>query len=139
MNKRIIIGARGSALSLAYVEKVKKLFKKTQVFSEEDIIFKKIRTSGDLFSASKISEIGGKNNFCKEIEEHLESGQIDLAIHALKDMETITNKNLTVAAYLKRNDPEDVLTFGHCNKASSAIFFKGMIFPPLTPSSAVIR
>ena len=45
MNKRIIIGARGSALSLAYVEKVKKLLKKTQVFSEEDIIFKKIKTS----------------------------------------------------------------------------------------------
>ena len=81
MNKRIIIGARGSALSLAYVEKVKELLKKTQVFSEEDIIFKKIKTSGDFFGGSKISEIGGKNNFCKEIEEHLESGQIDLAIH----------------------------------------------------------
>ena len=49
MNKRIIIGARGSALSLAYVEKVKKLFKKTQVFSEEDIIFRKIKTTNSAF------------------------------------------------------------------------------------------
>ena len=124
MNKRIIIGARGSALSLAYVEKVKKLLKKTQVFSEKDIIFKKIKTSGDFFSGSKISEIGGKNNFCKEIEEHLESGQIDLAIHALKDMETITNKNLIVAAYLKRNDPEDVLILKKDFKLSKDSTFK---------------
>ena len=92
MNKKIIIGARGSTLSLAYVEKVKNLFKKTQVFSDENIQLKKIKTSGDFFSGNKISEIGGKGNFCKEIEEHLENGQIDLAIHALKDMDTVSNE-----------------------------------------------
>ena len=124
MNKKIIIGARGSALSLAYVEKVKKLLKKKQVFTDHNIELKKIKTSGDLFSGNQISEIGGKNNFCKEIEEHLENGQIDLAIHALKDMETITNKNLTVAAYLKRNYPEDVLILKKNFKLNKGSTFK---------------
>ncbi|MAJ85711.1 MAG: hydroxymethylbilane synthase [Candidatus Pelagibacter sp.] len=109
MNKKIIIGARGSKLSLAYVEKVKKLLKDIYRSDNLKIKVKKIKTSGDLFSKESISKLGGKNNFCKEIEEQLEKKKIDIAIHSLKDMETIQNDNLTVASYLKRNDPKDVL------------------------------
>ena len=66
---KITIGARGSKLSLAYVTKVKELLlKNNKDLKEENISFKAIKTSGDLNLNKKISEIGGKNLFCKEIE-----------------------------------------------------------------------
>ena len=105
--KKIIIGARGSKLSLAYVSKVKKLI--LQSHRDIDFEVKIIKTSGDIHQNIKISEIGGKNLFCKEIEENLLNKNIDVAIHALKDMESIEHKDLTIGAYIKRNDPRDIL------------------------------
>ena len=108
--KKITIGARGSKLSLAYVEKVKSLILETSKdLDDGDIIIKKIKTSGDIHSNVKLSEIGGKNLFCKEIEEDLLENNIDIAIHSLKDMETEQNKDLIIGAYIKRNDFRDVL------------------------------
>ena len=107
--KKIIIGARGSKLSLAYVVKVKALLlKKNPNLKENNIAIKKIQTTGDIFQNEKLSEIGGKNLFCKEIEENLLNKKIDIAIHSLKDMDSKKNINLLVAAYIKRNDPRDV-------------------------------
>ena len=57
----------------------------------------------------KISEIGGKNLFCKEIEESLLKKEIDIAVHSLKDMEANENENLLIGAYVKRNDYRDVI------------------------------
>ncbi len=105
--KKIIIGARGSKLSLVYVSKVKNLILKNN--KDIDIQIKIIKTSGDIHQNTKISEIGGKNLFCKEIEEDLLNKKIDIAIHALKDMESIQHEDLTIAAYIKRNDPRDIL------------------------------
>ena len=69
---KITIAARGSKLSLAYVAKVKDLLiKNNKDLSEDNIIFKPIKTSGDISSNIKISEIGGKNLFCKVIDESL--------------------------------------------------------------------
>ena len=107
--KKITIGARGSKLSLAYVAKVKGLLlKKNGDLKKEDIVIKTIKTSGDIFYDTKLSKIGGKNLFCKEIEENLLNKKIDIAIHSLKDMESEENKNLIIGAYIKRNDPRDV-------------------------------
>ena len=107
---KITIGARGSKLSLAYVEKVKELLlKNNKEIKEENIEFKAIKTSGDLSSNKKISEIGGKNLFCKEVEESLLAKEIDIAVHSLKDMESIENNKLLICAYLKRNDFRDVI------------------------------
>ena len=108
--KKITIGARGSKLSLAYVEKVKRLIlEKSKSLKEDDFVIKKIKTSGDIHSDIKLSEIGGKNLFCKEIEENLLENNIDIAVHSLKDMESEQHKNLMIGAYIKRNDPRDVL------------------------------
>ena len=64
--KKIIIGARGSKLSLAYVDKVRSsLLQKNQNLDEKDISVQTIKTSGDIFHDKKLSEIGGKNLFCK--------------------------------------------------------------------------
>ena len=107
---KITIGARGSKLSLAYVAKVKELLlKENKELKKENINFKAIKTSGDINQNIRLSKIGGKSLFCKEIEENLINSDIDLAVHSLKDMESVENDKLTIGAYIKRNDFRDVI------------------------------
>ena len=107
MNNKIIIGSRGSQLSLAYANKVKNLISSFDSSIEKKITIETIKTSGDLFKDKKISEIGGKNLFCKEIEDKLIKKEIDIAVHSLKDMDSIETKGLVIQAYLKRNDSRE--------------------------------
>ena len=107
---KITIGARGSKLSIAYVEKVKELLiQRNKDLNKENIYFKAIKTSGDINQNKKLSEIGGKKLFCKEIEEKLLKKEIDIAVHSLKDMETVEDDKLTIGAFIKRNDFRDVI------------------------------
>ena len=122
---KITIGARGSKLSIAYVEKVKELLiQRNNDLKEENINFKAIKTSGDMNQNVKLSEIGGKNLFCKEIEEKLLKNEIDIAVHSLKDMESKEDSNLVIGAYIKRNDYRDVII---SNKIKSLEDLKGKI------------
>jgi hydroxymethylbilane synthase len=106
--KKFIIGSRGSKLSLAYSHHVKKLLLKFHSeFDENSIEIKIIKTSGDIFQNKRISDIGGKGVFCKQIEEELLESKIDLAVHSLKDLPTIMTDGLCVNAVVKRNDPRD--------------------------------
>ena len=120
MNKKIIIGTRGSKLSLAYAGRVKNLLVGLDQSLKNQIEIKIIKTTGDLNVDKKISELGGKNYFCKEIEDQLQNKKINVAVHSLKDMETFENKNLVVAAYLKRNDPRDILVMKDKTSISSS-------------------
>ena len=107
-NKKFIIGSRGSKLSLAYSEHVKKLLLKSNLkFSDNSIEIKIIKTSGDIFQNKKISEIGGKGVFSKQIEDELLNSKIDLAVHSLKDLPSKMTDGLCVKAVVKRNDPRD--------------------------------
>ena len=95
--KKITIGCRGSKLSLAYVAKVKNfILEKSKDLKDNDLVIKTIKTSGDIHSDIKLSEIGGKNLFCKEIEENLLENNIDIAVHSLKDMESEQHENLMI-------------------------------------------
>jgi len=106
--KKIIIGSRGSKLSLAYSSYVKNLLiKSSSQFDNNSIEIKIIKTSGDIFQNKRISEIGGKGVFCKQIEEELLDSKIDLAVHSLKDLPSQMTEGLCVNAVLKRNDPRD--------------------------------
>ena len=106
--KKFIIGSRGSQLSLAYSNYVKKLLIKfNPEFNDTSIEIKIIKTSGDIFQSKKISDIGGKGVFCKQIEEELLDSKIDLAVHSLKDLPTQMTEGLCVNAVVKRNDPRD--------------------------------
>jgi hydroxymethylbilane synthase len=115
--KKIIIGARGSKLSLAYAAKVKRLIIESEsgLFCN-DIEIQSIKTSGDIFHDKKLSEIGGKNLFCKEIEENLITKKIDIAVHSLKDMASVEITSLNIAAYIERNDSRDAfVSLKHSN------------------------
>jgi len=102
---KIIIGSRGSKLALIYAEKVHRELKKH--FNGE-LIIKKIITSGDQNQKDRLANIGGKGLFSKKIEEELLDGNIDLAVHALKDMPSEETEGLETNCFLKRNSPEEV-------------------------------
>jgi len=107
-NKKFIIGSRGSKLSLAYSGLVKNLLLKSNShFDDNSIEIKMIKTSGDIFQNKRVSDIGGKGVFCKQIEDELLDSKIDLAVHSLKDLPTKMTKGLCVNAVVKRNDPRD--------------------------------
>ena len=116
-NKKFIIGSRGSKLSLAYSKYVKRLLLKSiPEFKDDFIEIKIIKTSGDIHKSKKISEIGGKGVFSKQIEEELLESKIDLAVHSLKDLPTKITEGLCVNAVVKRNDPRDA--FLSCSSKS---------------------
>ena len=104
-SKKIIIGSRGSKLALIYAERAKA--KILEFFPEVEI--KKITTSGDINQKDRLSEIGGKGLFSKQIENELLDEKIDIAVHALKDMPSDETAGLITNCFLKRNDPREVL------------------------------
>ena len=86
-DKKFIIGSRGSKLSLSYSGHVKDLLLKSNPqFDDNSLDIKIIKTSGDIFQNKKISDIGGKGVFSKQIEDELLDSKIDLAVHSLKDL-----------------------------------------------------
>ena len=103
---KIIIGSRGSKLALIYAEKVK--FEIKKIFSKT-VEIKKILTSGDENQKDRLSNLGGKGLFSKKIENELIDNEIDVAVHALKDMPSIETKGLITNYFLKRNSPNEVL------------------------------
>ena len=108
--KKIIIGTRGSKLALIYANIVKKkLFELQNKYNFEDVIVKKIKTDGDKIKDVRLSDMGGKGLFSKKIEEQLIENNIDVAVHALKDMPSLETKGLLTECFLKRNDPREVL------------------------------
>ena len=103
---KIVVGSRGSKLALIYAEKVKLGLEKE--FSNK-IEIKKIVTSGDKNQKDRLSNLGGKGLFCTKIENELINYEIDIAVHALKDMPSIETKELTTNFFLKRNSPNEIL------------------------------
>ena len=104
-SKKIIIGSRGSELALIYAEKARAKILK---FCPE-VEIKKITTTGDINQKDRLSEIGGKGLFSKQIENELLNEKIDIAVHALKDMPSEETEDLLINCFLERNDPREVL------------------------------
>ena len=97
------IGVRGSDLALAYATLACKA-----IPCDTEIVV--IKSAGDLNPDVPISEIGGKGVFCSALEKELLDGNIDVAVHSLKDLPgDIETPGLVVNAVLKRNSPHDVM------------------------------
>ena len=110
MKKKITIGSRGSKLALIYAKKVKEaLLYFSENIDEQNIEIKSISTKGDTILDKRLSDLGGKGLFSKNIEEELFNKKIDIAVHALKDMPAIETQGLRTACFLKRNDPREIL------------------------------
>ena len=108
--KKIIIGSRRSKLALIYAKKAKEqLLKSQNKFNEYQIEIKEILTKGDEVQDKRLSDLGGKGLFSKNIENELLSKKIDIAVHALKDMPALQTKGLITNCYLERNDPREIL------------------------------
>ena len=104
---RLRIGTRGSALALAQSSWVKQQIEQHR--PELQVELRIIKTSGDSFIDTPIPNIGGKGVFTKEIEDALLHGEIDVAVHSLKDLPTMLPKGLMIAAVPQREDARDVL------------------------------
>ena len=109
MDKKIIIGSRGSKLALLYAQKTKDDIIQNTKISEAEIIIKTITTKGDQVKDIRLSELGGKGLFSSNIEKELQEKKIDIAVHALKDLPVIETDGLLTDFFLERNDPEEIL------------------------------
>ena len=99
------VGTRGSALALAQSGMIVAELARHGFLAELVVI----STAGDRIQDRALSEIGGKGLFVKEIEDALLRGEIDLAIHSMKDVPAVMHSELHVGAIPKRADPRDVL------------------------------
>jgi hydroxymethylbilane synthase len=107
MDRELVIGTRGSALALWQTRHVAA---KLQAANPGlDVRVERITTRGDRVRDRALSQVGGKGLFVKEIETALLAGQIDLAVHSLKDMPTELPEGLVLGAILERADPRDAL------------------------------
>lgn len=104
MNK-IKIGTRGSKLALWQAYHVQDLLKAAEL--ESEIVL--IDTKGDQRLDVAIAKIGSKGVFTAELEEQLQDGRIDIAVHSAKDMQSLLPEGFEIIAYTKREKPHDVL------------------------------
>jgi hydroxymethylbilane synthase len=99
------IGTRGSALALWQARHVEALLRARGHAVEVRVI----TTTGDRVQDRRLEAVGGKGAFLKEIEEAMLAGEIDLAVHSLKDVPTALPAGLGLCAILERADPRDAL------------------------------
>lgn len=105
--RAVKIGTRGSPLALAQARRVRDRLMAAHGRPEAAFTVISIKTSGDRIQDRPLSEVGGKGLFTKEIEEALQTGAIDMAVHSMKDMATVLPDGLTIAAVLERADVRD--------------------------------
>jgi hydroxymethylbilane synthase len=98
----IRVGTRGSTLALVQARAVGAAL-------GGDVETIPMRTEGDRLAEARLAVVGGKGLFVREIEEALLRGEVDVAVHSLKDLPAEPPAGLTLAAFLPREDPRDAL------------------------------
>lgn len=106
---KLVIGTRGSALALWQAEHVRARLLDLPGRPVESVELQIIKTRGDAILDVTLSKVGGKGLFVKELEVALLDGQVDLAVHSLKDMPAIQPEGLELCAYPLRADPRDAI------------------------------
>jgi hydroxymethylbilane synthase len=107
----IVVGTRQSALALTQTGQVIEQLQELAALHKIDVDFeiRKIVTKGDRILDVTLSKVGGKGLFVKEIEQALLDGEIDIAVHSMKDMPYELPEGLMNGAVPKRVDPRDCL------------------------------
>ncbi|SFB25225.1 hydroxymethylbilane synthase [Rhizobium sp. NFR07] len=103
------IGTRGSPLALAQAAETRARLMAAHGLPEEMFEIVVLSTTGDRITDRALSEIGGKGLFTQELEEQLQSGELDIAVHSSKDMPTKLPDGLYISAYLPREDFRDAV------------------------------
>jgi hydroxymethylbilane synthase len=107
MSRTLRIGTRGSALALWQAHHVEALIKSQPGAPPVELV--RIRTEGDVRTDVPLWQIGGRAFFTKEIDKALLGGEIDIAVHSLKDLSTVLESGIELAAALVREDPRDAV------------------------------
>jgi hydroxymethylbilane synthase len=105
--KPLKIGTRGSPLALAQAHETRDRLRTAFYLPEDAFEIRVIKTTGDRVIDRPLKEIGGKGLFTREIEEALVQGEIDIAVHSMKDMPVLQPEGLMLDTYLPREDCRD--------------------------------
>jgi hydroxymethylbilane synthase len=103
------LGTRGSPLALVQANMVAAALRTTHGWDESAVEIVPVKTTGDRVQDRPLAEIGGKALWTKELDRALLDGEIDFAVHSMKDVETIRPKAIRIVAMLPRADVRDRL------------------------------
>lgn len=104
---RLKIGTRGSPLALIQAHETRARLMEAFDLAADAFEIKVIKVTGDIVQDRPLKDIGGKGLFTREIEEALLAGEIDIAVHSMKDMPVEQPPGLTIDCYLPREDVRD--------------------------------
>ena len=105
--RTIRVGTRGSLLARRQTDAVVAALKRR--YPDQQFEVRPLRTTGDRRTRQPLDQLGGVGVFVKELESALLAGEIDMAVHSLKDVPTAVPEGLTIAAVPGREDPRDAL------------------------------
>ena len=103
------LGTRGSPLALAQAHMTMAALRTRHGWDEDAVEIVTVQTSGDRIQDRPLAEIGGKALWTKELDRALLEGEIDFAVHSMKDVETLRPAEIRIAAMLPRADVRDRL------------------------------
>ncbi len=115
--KPLVIGTRGSKLALVQAEMTEEVL--GRIFPDRDVVRNVITSTGDrrldvpLAEVAKVEGIIDKGVFIKELEVALEAGEVDIAVHSLKDVPTVLDDHFEMVGVLERAPVSDVLISCH--------------------------
>lgn len=113
LSRPLKIGTRGSALALAQAHETRDRLMAAHGLTADAFQIVVIKTTGDRILDRPLKEIGGKGLFTREIEEALTQGEIDIAVHSMKDMPTLQPDGLVIDCLLPREDVRDAFVSPH--------------------------
>ena len=109
MQRPPILGTRGSPLALAQARMVAAALEAAHGWPSGHVQLRTVRTSGDRIQDRPLAEVGGKYLWTKELDQYLLTGETDLSVHSMKDVESVRPAELHLAAMLPRADVRDRL------------------------------
>ena len=134
--REIIIGSRGSKLALWQSEWVKARLEALD--PEVKVRIEIFKTQGDVRTDVPLSTIGGQGAFTKELEVALLDRRVDVAVHSLKDLPTVTPEGLSITATPEREDPRDALVLP-ASSAARANSLKSLLEGAVVGTSSLRR